>query len=148
MAFAQNDSMGIYQRFPTIPPFKIISLPDSSIFTEAKLVKNKPVMFFLFSPDCDHCKQAFTDMINNFSLYDEVQIIMTSSIRFDILKQFYEDYHISKYPNIIMGRDPSSFLNTFFEIKSYPGIFTYGKKGKLQGEVRQHPDFKIIADLF
>ncbi len=147
-ASAQEDSTAVYKRFPKIPPFKIIALPDSTIFTDVKLQENKAVMFFLFSPDCDHCKRAFTDMMNNFNLFDKVQIVMTSPIRYDILKKFYEEHQIANYPNIIMGRDPGAYLNTFFENKSFPGIFIYDKKGKLKCEVRDHPDFKKIADLF
>ncbi len=145
---AQNDTAAVYKRFPDIPPFKIIALPDSNFFTETKLPKHKAVMFILFSPDCDHCKRAFTDLINNFSLYKNIQIIMTSPIRYDILKNFYEEQRIADFPNIIMGRDHGAFLNTFFENKSFPGIFLYNKKGKFITEIRHHPDFKKIAELF
>lgn len=147
-AIAQKDTAAVYQRFPAIPPFKLITLPDSTVFTEINLTKRKTVMFFLFSPDCDHCKRAFADLMNNFSLYEDVQIVMTSPVRYDILKKFYEEHQIASYKNIILGRDPKAFLNTFFENKSFPGIFIYNKKGKLQAEVREHPDFKKIRDLF
>ena len=145
---AQNDTAAVYKRFPVIPPFKIIALPDSTFFTEVKLPKNKAVIFILFSPDCDHCRRAFTDLMNNFSLYQNIQIVMTSPIRYDILKFFYEEHQIAGYPNIIMGRDPGAYLNTFFENRSFPGIFIYNKKGKFITEVRDHPDFKKIAELF
>ncbi len=145
---AQNDTAAVYKRFPNIPPFKIIALPDSTFCTETKLPKQKAVMFILFSPDCDHCKRAFTDLMNNFSLYKNIQIVMTSPIRYDILKNFYEEQRIADFPNIIMGRDQGAFLNTFFENKSFPGIFLYNKKGKFITEIRDHPDFKKIAELF
>ena len=54
---------------------------------------------------------------------------MASPIDFAAIKKFYIDYRIADYPNIIMGRDPSYFLGTFFHIRSFPALFVYDKKG-------------------
>lgn len=56
---------------------------------------------------------------------------MASLLDYGQIKQFYDDYKIADYPNIIMGRDPSYFLGSFFNIRSFPAMFLYDKKGKL-----------------
>lgn len=143
----ETDTLPVYKRFPTIPVFKLYTAPDSTTFTQADLKKHKPVMFILFSPDCEHCKKAFADLVSNIDLFKKVTIVMCSAIRYDLIRDFYNEHHVADYPDIIMGRDPASFLNTFFANRYFPGIFIYDKKGKLAGEVRKHPDFKKIAEM-
>ena len=104
-------------------------------------------MFIMFSPDCDHCKRAFADLINNIELFKDITIVMCSAIRYDLLRDFYFEHHAGDYPNIIMGRDPANKLNIFFENHLYPGVFIYNRKGKFAFEVRKHPDFKQIAEM-
>lgn len=55
---------------------------------------------------------------------------MASPLDFGQIKQFYDDYKIADCPNIIMGRDPSYFLGSFYNIRSFPAMFLYDKKGK------------------
>ena len=52
---AQTDTSQKYFKFPTIPPFSITKVPDSSNFTQNLLKKKKPAVLFFFNPDCDHC---------------------------------------------------------------------------------------------
>lgn len=131
VSFAQRDSLPVYLRFPTVPPFNIIKLPDSSRFTKEDLVKKKATLIFIFSPDCDHCQNETKSLTANIELFKKAQIVMASPLDYGQIKQFYDDYKIADYPNIIMGRDPSYFLGSFFNIRSFPAMFLYDKKGKL-----------------
>ncbi len=128
-AKAQADSTLIYLRFPTIPPFSIIKVPDSTKFTKDDLQKKKATVIIIFSPDCDHCQHATKELTANIGLFKKAQIIMASSLEYAYVKKFYEEYKIADYPNIIMGRDPSYFFGTFFRVRSFPAIFVYDKKG-------------------
>lgn len=128
-AKAQADSTLIYLRFPTVPPFSIIKVPDSTRFTKDNLQKKKATVIIIFSPDCDHCQHATKELTANIGLFKKAQIVMASSLEYSYLKKFYEEYKIAEHPNIIMGRDPSYFFGTFFRVRSFPAIFVYDKKG-------------------
>lgn len=127
---AQAETDLIYLRFPTVPPFSIIKINDSTKFTKAELAKRKPTIIFIFSPDCEHCQQETKALTANIGLFKKAQIIMASPLEHHLLKNFYNEYKIADYPNIIMGRDPSYFFGTFYSIKSFPAIFVYDKKGR------------------
>lgn len=126
---AQEDSTAIYLRFPAVPPFSITKIADSAKFTKADLAKRKATLIFIFSPDCEHCRQETKALIANIKLFKKAQIIMASPLEHHILKKFYEEYKIADHPNIIMGRDPSYFLGNFYKVKSLPAIFLYDKRG-------------------
>ncbi len=126
----ETDSL-LYLRFPNVPPFKLNKVPDSTVFTKDDLQKKKATIIIVFSPDCEHCQAETKNITANINLFKKTQIIMASPLDFDYIKKFYDEYHIAKYPVITMGRDPSYFLGTFYQIRSYPAIFIYDKKGKL-----------------
>jgi thiol-disulfide isomerase/thioredoxin len=148
ICLAQSDSSLIYLRFPTIPPFSITKVPDSTSFTKDDLAKKKTTLIFIFSPDCEHCQNETKALIANIKLFKKAQIIMVSSLEHHILKKFYEEYKIAEYPNIIMGRDPAFFLGTFYKVESYPAIFLYNKKGNFVKAFDGTVPVEQIADLF
>ena len=146
--FSQTDTSLLYLRFPTIPPFSIIKVSDSTRFTKDDLKSKKAVVIMVFSPDCEHCQNETKELIAHIDLFKKVQIIMASPLDYDYIKRFYEEYKIADYPNIIMGKDPGYFFGTFYHIRSFPAIFLYDKKGnfidKFDGSV---PVEKIAAAL-
>lgn len=144
---AQADSADIYRRFPAIPVFSLIKISDSSRFTKDNLANRKATLFIIFNPFCDHCKQGTEDLKAHFELYKNVQIIMASSVEFSYLKKFYDDYKLADHPNILVGRDPSNYLGTFFNIQSIPAIFAYDKKGNFLQRFGSNKTFTQIAEI-
>ncbi|RYG00217.1 MAG: hypothetical protein EOO02_15355, partial [Chitinophagaceae bacterium] len=59
---AQAKEEPAYKRFPTVPPFNLITV-DSAALTKDQLKKDKPVMIMYFSPQCEHCQHQMEDMI-------------------------------------------------------------------------------------
>ena len=139
-ASAQNqDSIPVYKRFPNVPPFKIIRLPDSAQFSKDDLKKNKATIIMIFSPDCEHCQRATHDLQAHADEFKNVQIVMASPLDYSMIEKFYKEYNIAAYPNITMGRDGTYFLGSFYKITNFPSIFVYDKKGnfieKFEGDV-------------
>lgn len=128
--FAQ-DSLAIYKRFPTVPPFKIINVQDSSFFKKDDLDKKKITMLIIFSPDCDHCQHVTKDLLTNAALFKKVQVVMAAFAPYEMVSKFYNDYGIAQHSNITMGVDQGYFLGSFYSIKSFPSVFLYNKKGTL-----------------
>jgi thioredoxin-related protein len=147
-ARAQSNAIPIYKEFPAIPPFEIMTLPDSTSVKKTGLKNKKATMFIVFSPDCDHCQHATKDLTANISLFKKVQIVMASAMPYQATKDFYKEYGIAKHPNIIMGVDTGHFLGTFFSVHSFPSIFLYDKKGQFVKEFEGSVPFaKIAASL-
>lgn len=128
---AQADSAALYLQYPTIPYFTITKVDDSTRFSRADLAPGKATIIFVFSPDCGHCQQKIRSVIDNKALFAKAQIIMASPIEYRIIKKFYEEYEIARYPNIVMGNDPGYFLGSFYSVKKLPAIFVYDKNGRL-----------------
>lgn len=144
--FGQADSLPIYKRFPEVPPLKLHTVPDSLLFTKDDLHKKKQLLIMVFSPDCDHCQVATRDLLNHIKLFSKAQVIMASSLDFNNILSFYNEYKIADYSNIIMARDPAYFLGSFYSIKNFPSLFLYDKKGKFVKEFEGSVSFEKIAE--
>lgn len=133
-AFAQTDSVKapIYLRFPFIPQFTLYTAPDSVKLTRDNLIKKKPVVFIIFSPDCDHCQHETKALTANINKLKGAQIIMIEYLPYDTMMRFYHEYKIANYPQIVMGRDNKFFFPPFFDVKSLPAIYVYDKKWKFK----------------
>jgi len=146
--FPQQDTSLLYLRFPTIPPFKLIKVPDSTYFTKDDLKKKTPTIVMVFSPDCEHCQEMTKQITANIKLFKKAQIVMATPVGFSYVKKFYEEYKISNYSAITMGRDPTYFLGTFYKVRSFPAIFIYNKKGQLVNWFTGEVELKKIVDSY
>ncbi len=129
-----SDTIPVYKRFPELPKFTIMRLPDSTSFTREDLPRKKPSIIMLFSPDCEHCKHAMHDLLAKYDEWKNAELVLVSSLDFEHIRKFYDDYQLSKYPNIVIGRDGSFYLGSFYKIRSYPSLYVYDKKQKLVTE--------------
>ena len=134
-----------YVRIPSIPPFNLALAKDSSIFTKQLLRRKKPLIIMVFSPDCDHCLHATEDLIMNIKSFGNTEIVLASSLSYQSVLKFYKDLNLEKFPNIYVGYDSKRFLSSFYEVRSFPSIFLYDKKGNFKKEFSDHPDFKLIS---
>ncbi len=124
-----NDEEPVYLRFPTIPTFTVYKAPDSTEFSRENLQKKKPVLFIIFSPDCEHCQHETEELIANIDKFRNTQIVMVTYLPYDEMIAFYKNYKIANYPQITMARDTKFFFPVFFKVKNLPSIFLYDKKG-------------------
>ena len=129
ISLAQTDSTVLYYSFSNVPAFTITTVPDSTKFTKADLLKKKPNIIIFFSPDCEHCQKETQKLTAGIDLLKNPKIIMVSGMEYHFNKTFYEDYKIGDYPNIILGREPTFALGTYLKVHSLPTTYVYDKKG-------------------
>ncbi|MEP6926220.1 MAG: redoxin domain-containing protein [Ginsengibacter sp.] len=132
-AFSQEDSVApVYLRFPTIPQFTVYKAPDSTAFSRDNLQKKKPVVFMIFSPDCEHCQHETEALLANIDKFKNTQIVMITYLPYNEMMKFYKDYKIADYPQVTMARDTKFFFPVFFKVTNLPSIFVYDKKGNFK----------------
>lgn len=130
-AIAQQDSISPpYLRFPNFPPVKLLTT-DSVYFTKEDLPKKTPVLLMLFNPHCEHCQEKTRGILDQIDRFKKIRIIMTTTVPYDSMKAFARKYELSRYPNILVGRDIHYFLPGFFQISHLPFLAFYRKDRSL-----------------
>lgn len=113
------------------PAFKIIRVPDSTVFESTQLKKDKPFVLMFFSPDCEHCQKETKELLAYKQELKGLQIVMVSPLSFDLIKIFYQDYGLASMPDVVVGQDANYALGSRYQLRTYPSIFVYDAKGKL-----------------
>ncbi len=126
---ATKPKIPAYEEIREVPPFNITLVSDSSKFDKAALLKKKKTLMIIFSPSCDHCKHAVEDMKANYTKFKNVNIVLATVTKYEYTKKFYDEQNLKDFPAIKMGIDADYFLGRFYEIRTYPSIFLYDKKG-------------------
>ena len=149
-AFSQSDTTApIYIRYPEVPKFTIDKASDSTGFTRDDLKKHEPVVFMIFSPECEHCQHETEKLLANIDKFKDknVQIVMVTYLPYDSMAGFYKKYKIADYPEITMGRDGKFFFPVFFKVRNLPSFYVYDKKGKFIKSFEGSVNTDLITDL-
>jgi len=131
IVFSQNNDLPLYKKEPIIPPLRLLLADSVTNFTEKNLKKNIPVYIILFSPECEHCQKQTEEIIDSIDRLKNIQIVMATTLPFNKMKEFYNQYQLKRFSNITVGWDRYLLLPTIYRIKNFPFLALYDKKGKL-----------------
>ena len=150
--FSQSETVSqsalpVYKQFPTVPPFSLYIVPDSSLFLKKDLKKNKATIVFVFSPDCDHCQHATEDLIKNYDDLKKAQIVMATSLGYQYIPKFYAINQLERFKNIYMGWDQNRFLSNFYGVTTFPSVYVYDKKGNFVKGFEGNVSFDEVGKL-
>lgn len=143
----QTDSVdALYLKSPKIPDFTITNVSDSSLFSNKDLKKNVSTIFIIFNPDCEFCQHETIDLLKNINRFKNSQIVMVSFMPYKMLTQFYNQYKITSFPKITMGRDDKFFFLKFFKLKIIPSTIVYDKNGNFKKAFNQRVDMEPLLN--
>lgn len=133
-----------------IAPFQI-QLTNGQQYTFSQLAKG-PVVLIYFSPDCDHCQDFTKDLIKNYAVVANKQVVMVTFQSMEMLKPFVTQYNLNKYLNFKVGTEGMSYIvQKYYQIRSFPYIAIYDKNGKLvktyEGEQPHAEIFKTLKQI-
>ena len=123
------DTLPTYVRAGKIPDFTTYKAPDSTVFTQSAIQKNKPLLLMIFSPDCGHCQHVTTEITTNMAHFKKTQILMVTWLPYGEMATFYKTYKIADFNEIKMLWDPKYFFLPYYHVQSYPKLIVYDKKG-------------------
>ena len=124
---------------------KIFLLPDSTMFSTAKLDKNKTTIMIYFGPDCGHCIAFTKRMVDSIELLKHTQIVMVSSFEMTKIRKFYEDQNLSQCANIRVGKDRNFEFIGNYNVRTFPSAFIFDKTGKFVKSFNGDIEIKELA---
>jgi thioredoxin-related protein len=121
-----------YLKYPDLPAFDAVYLNGKDTFSTYNIPKGKPVLIIYFSPDCDHCKKMFDDLLPQMEKIKNVDVYVMSFMPLVAMRIFNGTYHLERYDNIkFIGQDHKIFFPGFYGISSVPAVVLYDKNKKL-----------------
>ena len=148
-AFAQTETIAPpYKRFPFLPPLQLLLADSTTKYTKDDLPKNKQVLVVLFSPDCEHCQHEAEMFYAGREMLSKIHIVMITTYPIYRMKEFSENYGLNNMQNIVMTKDPHYLMIPFFDVRNFPFMAFYDKKGKLIDTFQGTATIEKILDKF
>ena len=120
-----------FKRFPTVPTLQLLLGDSTTKYSKDDLPKDKPLLLMIFSPDCEHCQHETEAMVKNKEAFKDVQLLMVTTHPLYRMNEFVEAYHVKEIPNVVVAKDIYYLLLPFFDVRNFPFIALYDKKGNL-----------------
>jgi thioredoxin-related protein len=146
--FTQADPTPPYKRFPGLPPLQLLLGDSTTKFTKENLAPGKPVLLFLFSPECSHCQQETEELVRRKEELKDIQLVMVTLYPLWQMNRFAEQYGVRQINGLVMGRDAFYTLPAFFDIRHLPFHALYNKEGKLITTFEGSADLDKILSVF
>lgn len=120
-----------FKRFPTVPTLQLLLGDSTTQYSKDDLPQGKPVMIMLFSPECDHCQHETQELVKNKEAFKDIQLVMVTTYPIYRMNEFVEEYHVNEIPNVIVAKDIYYLLLPFYDVRNFPFMALYDKKGNL-----------------
>ena len=115
-----------------LPSFKMLLLDSSTHFDVNEIPPGNPIVFFYFSPDCPYCLAETEEVIRNIKQLGGIQFCFCSSFDFNLIKNFNNEYKLTRFKNITVVQDNMYSFGRYFQVRSVPFIAIYNKDQKLK----------------
>lgn len=129
-AGAQMVNDAPYLKDKKLPPFALQTILGKEITNQQIPSQYKYTCIIIFSPDCSHCEQEAADITKNADKFKNVYFVWASYREMEGIKKFAVKFGLDKQANVMIGRDPSFALPSFFRPRMTPFIAMY-KNGSL-----------------
>ncbi|MER3472101.1 MAG: hypothetical protein C4330_12480 [Chitinophagaceae bacterium] len=147
-AFAQEDTLAPYKRYPIVPAFQLLLSDSTTMYKKADLPKNKPTLIMLFSPECSHCKHTAEEMTRLKDSLQDIQIIMATMYPLWEMNAFAQRHGLNEWKNVVFGKDIYYILPSFYQIHNLPYMALYDKKGNLIAAEEGSLPIPKVLELF
>lgn len=130
---------GCYARVPEktglegkpIPHFTILYPDSTTYFNTEHIALGTPAVFVYFGPYCVFSRAQTQEIVDNMDKMKDIHFYFVSTGDIKDLRDFAQNYHLDKYPNVTIGQDYTKFFADHYEASVVPFIAIYTKDGKL-----------------
>lgn len=114
-----------------LPVFSLLPGDSTETLNTANFTQGNPIVFILFSPYCPYCRAEIKEITEEMDKLHDIQFCLVTRFPRRMLKKFYQEYHLEKYPNVAAGVDTGNFLSTYFKVPYIPYTAIYSKNKTL-----------------
>jgi peroxiredoxin len=133
------------KNYQNLPSLNVLALDSSTVLNTKDLRKNRPIIIFYFSPDCEHCEAETVDLLSNMQFLTNAQIFFLSPAVVGDIVKFSHIFHLERYANITIASDYQYQFYNEYKVRSFPLIVIYDRFGKLTKIYKGELEISSIA---
>ena len=130
-----------------MPSFKLLLMDSITYLNTNDIPSTEPIVLLFISPFCPYCKSQTENIIKDIKSFANVRIYILTGLPFNSLKQFYTDYKLQKYSNIIVGYDFAEYFPQYYNVQTIPYLAIFNKEKILKRVLKGKAETKLIKAI-
>lgn len=114
-----------------LPDFDLLLLDSTTKINTHSISKTKPFVLFYLNPNCPYCRAQTNELTGGIKDFDKVDFYLVSRYPLNKIKNYNDDYKLSKFPNVIVGKILDTTFEKYFKIQGVPYMAIYNKNKTL-----------------
>lgn len=136
----KDSAIPAYQQ-QALPAFTIRLLDSSTMFNTGKIVKGKPTVLLLFSPDCSHCAQIARSVKDRIAEFGDINLyFIAPPMPFYDIRRFAHINGLADKKQITVGQDTDFFFGSFFKAETVPFVVVYDRQKRFSAVLTHMKD--------
>jgi hypothetical protein len=127
-----------------LPSFDLQLTDSTTHMNTADIPTGNSFIIIGFSPECKHCGAETDDIIKNIAQFRGMPIYFVTPFPYSEMKGFYHHFKLTRYQNIIMGRDSSNFFMSYFKAGGVPFTTVFDSKKRLKVVINNQANAKNL----
>lgn len=111
-----------------LPQFTLLLMDSITKYITNAVPNGNSTVLYSFSPFCPYCKAQTEDIIKNINQLSNIDFVMLSTYPFKNIKDYYNKYQLSKYPNIIVGQDYQRGFDNHYQATGVPYLTIFNNE--------------------
>lgn len=116
-----------------LPFFELLLSDSATRLNTAMIPEGKPTILLYFNPDSVHCQHQIASILQAMDSLKAIRFYFITTDSFSRMKIFSNSYKLSKYPNITLARDLTSFFPGYFNRPDPPYLVIYDQHKRQKG---------------
>ena len=119
-----DSQISVVNKGSPLPTFEML-LDSSTIINISSLPSEVPIYILYFNPYCPFCRAETKELLKNSNIIDHSLLIFLSSFPLNSIKQFKDEFNLSKYKSIIVAQDYQQAFMRKHNVKWVPYLVKY-----------------------
>ena len=130
-----------------IPAVGLLLVDSTTRLNTADIPSGQPLIVIGFDPWCVHCQAMTRDIIKNIDQFKNIRIYYITTRPFDQMKIFYKAFRLTRFPNIVMGRDTADKFLNYFKAAGVPYTVIFDSKKRVKLVMNGEANAMRLAQL-
>lgn len=130
-----------------MPSFNLLLMDSTRKLNISSTASDKPVVLFYFSPFCPYCRAQTQEILDDMKSLKNIQFYLLSNFPLSLIKNYYDQFELKKYPNIIIGQDYDVYFSKYFKAEGVPYMAIYNKEKILKHALMGKVSTSVIKSL-
>lgn len=129
--YGKNPPVNTGKEGQTFPVFSMQLSDSLQYFNTGAVPAGKPSALFYFGPHCPYSRAQMQEIIDDMDRVKDINFYLVTNFPLQDMNNFIQEFGLSKYPNVKVGRDTSIFVSNYYEVTGVPFMAVYNKEKKL-----------------